>query len=275
MKQIFLLAVFAMTPWVSPIQAAEADTKPLKVFLFAGQSNMVGRNSVVRDLSNPDLMKEQENLAFSQGAWLPVAPGNTMNIRPNIFNNGEAQLVMQGFGPEISFADRVSKELGEPVGIIKFAIGNSGLGLHWLPKSKSENFFNYLKQFVEAASKERKIEVVGMLWMQGERDALTMAQSSAYAANLNALIEKARADFDNADLIFIAGRIDMPQHDGDPAALEAVRHAIETVDLPNYAWVNTDDLQKIKDGIHIDTKGIEELGNRMADAFLDLFKKEE
>jgi hypothetical protein len=260
--------------WVSTTGiglAADKIPEPLKVFIFAGQSNMAGIRSIAADLQDADLAAAQPSVAYSQGGWHPVAPGSTQNIRPGIEKKNEKR-TLQGFGPEISFANRVSKALGEPVGVIKFAVGNSGLQLHWLP-GREGNFYEHLVKLVSEAAADRKIEVVGMLWMQGERDTENAQHATLYAKNLATLIETARKDFHNPNLIFIAGRVDMPAFDGEPQSLEAVRSAIANTDLPNYSWVDIDDLPKGDDRLHLNTGAMEIFGNRMADAFLKLYQK--
>jgi hypothetical protein len=265
-----LVIALLCAPSVWTGNSADKASEPLKVFLFAGQSNMAGVRSVPEDLADQTLVADQSNMAFAQGKWLPIAPGNTQNVRPDT-NQKKLNRAFQGFGPEISFANRVSKALNEPVGIIKFALGNTGLHQHWMP-GQTGNLYEYLSKLVSEASAEREIKVVGMLWMQGERDAGQPQQANLYASNLNALIEAARKDFDNPDLIFIAGRIDMPKFKGEKQSLETVRHAIESTALPNYTWVNIDDLPKVEDQLHLDTRAMEELGNRMADAFLKMYQ---
>jgi len=249
---------------------AENGAAPLKVFIFAGQSNMAGIRSVAPDLQNPELAKAQKSFAFKDGEWLPVAPGNTQNETPY----GDADRVergTQGFGPEISFAHHVAEAIGEPVGVVKFSVGNTSLQRHWLPGGQGK-LYEHLRGLVREAGEKRPIEVIGMLWMQGERDAGEGIQAAAYAENLRKLVDGARRDFGNPEMIFVAGRINLPKPK-DPAALQAVRAAQAEAQIEGYAWVDCDDLSKVSDRLHFDTRGIEDLGQRMAEAFLRLYEK--
>ena len=171
-----------------------AKEKPLKVFVLAGQSNMVGIRAKVSELPD-DLKGEQKTAFFFDGRrWISVAPGKTEK---------------RGFGPEISFALRMSKKLDEPVGIIKHSVGASSLSVKWSPSNPKSLYARLLRK-VKAAQKSRKIEIVGMLWMQGGRDAKYQKMARAYAANLAKFIEAVRKDFKSPDMFFIAGRVNPP-----------------------------------------------------------------
>ncbi len=265
---IFLLSAAAAL--VSQTLIAADNAKPLKVFVFAGQSNMAGVRSVATDLQHPELARAHENLAFKDGEWLPLAPGNTQNVLASGGPNGNkrAERAAQGFGPEISFAHRVAAALGEPVGVVKFAVGNTSLQLHWLPDGKGK-LYEHLRRLVREAGEKRPIEVVGMLWMQGERDAGDAGQGAAYADNLRKLVEGARRDFGNPEMIFVAGRINLPKAK-NPAALEAVRTALAGATLDHYGWIDCDDLPTVSDRLHFDTRGIGTMGERMAETFLHI-----
>jgi Carbohydrate esterase, sialic acid-specific acetylesterase len=115
---------------------------------------------------------------------------------------------------------------------------------------------------MQDASKQRPIEVIGMLWMQGENDAKDPQAAQAYAGNLRNLVETARRDFGNPG-------INLPDPE-DPASMETVREALAGKDLRDYGWVDCDDLTTVSDRLHFDTKGLKELGSRMAAAFLRL-----
>lgn len=235
-----------------------ADERKLQVFVFAGQSNMVGKRSRAEDLSNPQF-REQKNLAFKDGQWLPVKPGNTQNPE------------YEGFGPEISFAQAMSEALGHPVGIIKYSVGGTNLAKQWNVESTAEDaLYPKLKGLVEQARKKRDSEVVGLLWMQGEADSKTTETARHYAGNLAGLIARARMDFGNSDMFFVAGRINPEKEGFDPEGVRLVRTAFEECAVAGYAWVDCDDLPKVVDKVHYDTKGQEILGKRMAESMLKL-----
>ena len=131
-----------------------------------------------------------------------------------------------------------------------------------------------MKALVEDAGKKKKIEIVGMLWMQGESDAKPQF-ASAYGENLKNFIETVRKDFENPDLFFVAGRINPTKQNYDQKLVRIVRTAQESCPLEGYAWVDCDDLTKVGDNVHYDTEGLVELGYRMADTMMKLMEMKE
>ena len=232
-----------------------AEERPLKVFVLAGQSNMAGRLAKLSELPE-DLKGEQKTAFFFDGRqWIPLAPGKTES---------------RGFGPEISFARRMAEKLGEPIGIIKFSRGGSNLAEQWSP-ANPKSFYVRLLGMVNAARKDRKITIVGMLWMQGERDAKFGQMAKAYAVNLAKFIEAARKDYGSPDMFFVAGRVNPP---GPKFPfVDAVRKAQEECKAARYAFIDCDALKKGPDNLHYATEGYVEMGYTFADRMLKLMKK--
>ncbi len=250
-----LIGAWALFAGFAIMGEAMAGERPLKVFICAGQSNMVGRAGVASKLP-AELRGEQKAALFFNGkGWVPVAPGRTET---------------RGFGPEISFALAMSKALGEPVGIIKHSVGGTDLAVKWNPKN-SNSLYAGLARKVTAAGRTRKIAVVGMLWMQGERDSRFKDKAGAYADNFAGLIRAARKDFGNPAMLFVAGRVNPP-----PATytfVGAVRKAQEQCKEPGYAYIDCDSLEKGSDNLHYTTKGLVDMGNAFAKAIIELARK--
>ena len=97
------------------ITKADSDTKTLRVFIFAGQSNMVGSDSTVADIKRfppfAGLDQPQDKVLFSYN----------IGREEKLTSNGWVALqpVDGVVGPELSFASRVSQETGAPIAIIK------------------------------------------------------------------------------------------------------------------------------------------------------------
>ena len=125
------IAVFAQTP-----KAAErdADTKTLHVFIFAGQSNMEGADSKVKDIQRfppfAGLDMPQDKVLFSYNIGR-----ETKQVSEGW---GALQPVGKMVGPELSFARRVSQNIEAPIAIIKCAAGGTTLGGDWNPDERSE-----------------------------------------------------------------------------------------------------------------------------------------
>ena len=120
----------------------------------------------------------------------------------------------------------------------------------------------------------------GLLWQQGEHDAIAEDSALSYAANLSHLITRLRDQFHAPDMVFVYGFVLSP-----PSNLpfrETIRTAQGAIDqdsgspfaVKNAFVVFTDDLGHLatdantpdpKDHIHLGTTGVWELGRRMAE----------
>src|SRR5687768_4867637 len=120
MRQILALAALLLTPLFA--RCAESD-KTLRVFIFAGQSNMVGTHARVADIKRfppfVGLEKPQQDVLFSY----------KLGREQMQSSNGWTAMQPTGdyFGPELSFARRVTQETGAPIAIIKCASGGTTL----------------------------------------------------------------------------------------------------------------------------------------------------
>lgn len=223
-----------------------AETSPLPVIVFAGQSNMVGKGRVSE--LPPELSVPQSKAWCWEGksnSWVPLIPGKSAG-------GGSS------FGPEISFA----AAWGKPMGIIKFAVSGTDLADAW-DVDRPEGLYDKLRNLVlKAKADSRPIEIVGMIWMQGEKDSKSAEMASAYSKNLQRLIERARKDFQSPNMIFVAGRVNPPR-DKYPYA-QTVRAAQVSCPLPRYGWINLDDQPQNKGGLHYTSAGLIEMGRRFA-----------
>ena len=167
MRPLLVLAFFATQ--------AHAAEKPIRVFLLAGQSNMVGWGDSTK--LPDDLRKGNDRvLMFEDGKWQPLRPHEPANKGQRRVGLAEFH-----FGPEIAFGHEMAKAWPEEtIGIIKFAIGGTSV-LAWKPdwpkedadrvgQGKLGSLYKKLMEKVDEAKKARDIEVVGFLWHQGGGD---------------------------------------------------------------------------------------------------------
>ena len=125
---IIIISLLLFFSGLSIGNAAEKDVT-LRVFIFAGQSNMVGSDSKVRDIKNfPPFLgldKPQKNIKFSYliGRENKTASNGWIDLQP----------VNNTVGPELSFARKVSQSVNDPIAIIKCAAGGTHLGGDWNP----------------------------------------------------------------------------------------------------------------------------------------------
>ena len=99
----------------------------MRIFLFAGQSNMVGSDAQTERIDEFPPFRgagaPQEDVLYSyvlengtqaSAGWVPLRPLNS-------------------FGPELTFARRVKPQISSPIGIIKSAVGGTTVAFDWNP----------------------------------------------------------------------------------------------------------------------------------------------
>ncbi|MGE0144278.1 MAG: sialate O-acetylesterase [Planctomycetota bacterium] len=193
-----------------------AQTKPksspsnlVRVFVFAGQSNMVGADSHAKDIDRfppfagfgeelPSVrfwyLLGREDMRGSEG-WIPLQPVDGV------------------FGPELSFARKVIEHTKGPIAIIKVASGGTTLGKDWNPKEPG-GFELYPKALAAVRAAVAQLErqklawrFEGFVWHQGENDMFEPPFREAYAANLAQFIASWRRDLNAPELRFYLGEL--------------------------------------------------------------------
>ncbi len=123
----FWVFLFVMTGAVHA--TAQEPHLPLRVFIFAGQSNMVGSDSYAKDIERfppfAGLEKPQGNVRFSYciGREVKLRSDGWVDLQP----------VNDVVGPEPGFARAVCETIDGPIAIIKCAAGGTDLGNDWNP----------------------------------------------------------------------------------------------------------------------------------------------
>ncbi|WP_437759800.1 sialate O-acetylesterase [Sorangium sp. So ce1389] len=260
--------------------SASAMAQPVKVFVLAGQSNMVGFG-VGADLppelrSQPDIWYDHYNPDAREGG--PYASATSTDWGP-LEPKGDARR----YGPEITFGRAVAAAFPEHrIAIVKVAQGGTNLVDHWgrgLPPDpevlyKSQLYHTLLGSLDSATytgdrallypdevtrldgalarleSEGHDYEIAALVWMQGENEAGWSA-AFRYGDTLRSFIAAVREDLRVPDLPVVLGRISdnlYPANGGPIAAgreanIDAVRAAQVAVadEDPRVAWVDTDD----------------------------------
>ena len=188
---------------------AAEDTKTVRVFIFAGQSNMVGSDSKAKDIKRfppfVGLDKPQDKVLFSYN----------IGREDKLTSNGWVALqpVNGVVGPELSFARRVSQLAKAPIAIIKCAAGGTTLGGDWNPDEPSGfKLYPLALQLIRSSLAEldrRKVpyRIEGFMWHQGENDMFDKTFKPNYAQNLKNFIANWRRDLKTPKLKFYIGEL--------------------------------------------------------------------
>lgn len=189
--------------------SVQAQAQPLRVFIFAGQSNMVGTHSKVEHIQRfppfADLDKPQANVLFSYklGREQMATSDGWIALQPT----GDY------FGPELSFGKRVSQSIDARIAIIKCASGGTTLGEDWNPDTPG-GFKLYplalehiRSSLAELDRMQIAYQIEGFMWHQGENDMFNKAFKPIYAANLKNFIASWRRDLKVPNLKFYIGEL--------------------------------------------------------------------
>lgn len=247
------------------------------VYLMGGQSNMCGCGPV-SDLPAEFAEAYTGAMIFVRGEvidsynsqydWGPVEP-----------NLGANSLL---FGPEVTFSrEMVTANGGELIALLKCAWGGTNLHVQWRPPSSGGQTGDLYKGFVEAVhdgiaalDPSYAPKIAGMIWMQGEADALVEEMAPPYEDNLTNLIADLRAEFSLPNMPFVIGQIADVDTYRPPMWGAEVRAAQSDVarTTPSVAIFDTSDL-RLLDSWHYDAPGMLELGRRFARAMIGLEQK--
>ncbi|MEQ1634799.1 MAG: sialate O-acetylesterase, partial [Planctomycetota bacterium] len=188
---------------------AQNDTKTVRVFLFAGQSNMVGSDSDPAEIELyppfADLAEPQTQVRY----WYVIGREDKQRSR-----GWEAlKPVGSTVGPELSFGREVAARTNAPIAIVKIAAGGTMLATDWNPDQPAgfELYRLALATVREALAdldgKRVKWRLEGFVWHQGENDMFDDAARKAYADNLTRFVACWRRDLDAPQLRFYLGEL--------------------------------------------------------------------
>ena len=208
---IFTSALFlSVAAIVQPLFAENSeDNKTLRVFIFAGQSNMVGSDSKVKDIHRfppfAGLEEPQSDVKFSYS----IGRENKMESTGWV----DLQPVNNVVGPELSFARKVSAAIDAPIAVIKCAAGGTHLGGDWNPEEPlGFKMYPLALQLIQdslAKLDQQKIKyrIEGFMWHQGENDMFNAEYMEAYGSNLKKFLARWRKDLKTPDLKFYIGEL--------------------------------------------------------------------
>lgn len=252
-------------PWLPP-----ADPAAFPVFLLMGQSNMAGWSAIdPSDRSQAgDLSPVPRVLALGGQCTLKSRrPRGWTRWRPAAHPLHLSQRGT-GFGLALPFASRLLENQPElTIGLIPCAWG--GAGIDRLGPG-TPLYDNAIRRARIAALRGT---LAGVLWHQGETDALDDSLAPSHAGKLAALIARLRSDLATPELPFLIGDLaDFGNEKRDPAAIarqEWVRSGLRRVaaGTPHAAFVESGGLAGT-DIVHFSRAASIEFGQRYADAYL-------
>ncbi len=238
------IVVILLVGW-SLLARAEEVVNP-QVYLLIGQSNMAGRAPIGEAEKEP---LARCLLLNANGEWEPAS--NPLNR----FSTIRKGLGMQKVNPGYSFAKKLlAADKTLTVGLVVNAKGGSSIR-QW---KKGDKFYDEAVRRTQQAMK--KGELAGVLWHQGESD----QNDAEYLAKLKELIANLRKDLGSPELPFVAGQVNK---------VELINKQVARLpaEVPLTAFASSEGLTCM-DRWHFDAKSMKTLGERYADAILNLRK---
>lgn len=283
---------WTMALLVCSLAAPMASAQQTPVFIFAGQSNMVGYatdNTALTASQQSQLSLQPSHRLWAGQQDQPVSwvnmPTATQVNTPDPSGSDPRSFPISsghGFGPELGASLTLSNGLfGQTVGAVKYAVNSTGLraddsDVDWSP-STGELYSQMVSRTNTATAALPNSKISGFFWMQGERDATDQDRADLYQYNLLNLINTVRGSgpngFNDPNLPIVLGQIANDPGFGDYT--DTIRRAQANIAklVPNVKLVSTDDLEHADNSVpfgalHLSTKGTFDLGVRMGQAYL-------
>lgn len=247
-RYVWLIAAYAVliVPRTSPADAS----KPVRVFILAGQSNMQGQGVIKADpkrndgkgsleylVTNPATADRFKHLRDNNGKWI---------VRDDvwIWYLGKKGPLTVGYGateqligPELAFGLTVGDKFDEQVLLIKLAWGGKSLAKDFRPPSSGgevgPSYKEVLKGTKEVLANLKTLfpdyqgqgyELSGFAWHQGWNDRINQAFNDEYEKNLANFIRDIRKELNAAKLPFVIAETGMSGPDEKhPRALSLMR----------------------------------------------------
>lgn len=214
-----------------------APRAPLKIYIFAGQSNMEGHGEMgpigtqgtldYLVANNPSVyghLKNGANWAVRDDAWIWYKRGGTTLLKGGI-SAGYGALTTT-IGPELQFGHAMGDMQSGPILIIKTAWGGKSLAVDFRPPSSGwavnppavvgdqgyyykeilahvNDVLTNLPTYFPAYNPADGYELAGFGWHQGWNDRVTQAYNDEYEVNMKNFINDVRADLGKPNLPFV------------------------------------------------------------------------
>jgi hypothetical protein len=189
---------------------------------------------------------------------------------------------MEGLNPDLSFKPALVNAFGA-AGVVIVKDAQSGQPISrwykkWAPKTGNPpkvcgDLYDRLMVKVIKAVSNQTFATITFVWMQGESDALEK-KGEVYADSLRGLIRQLRDDLQRKDMLVVIGRLSDFGGTNNPQwrLVREAEVAVAEAD-PLAAWVDTDDLNGEKNGLHYTKDGYRELGKRFAEKSIAIIKQ--
>jgi hypothetical protein len=269
---------------VTVSRPAASNDSETSIIIVAGQSNMLNWHADA-ELLPPDA--NDENICFY---YETGAPPNHPNFEFSINSSSHGKWTKQEsqrqdpfvkynrvfFGPEITLARSLSQSGIDSLAVFKMGYFGTSLAEDWNNESDHGNqLYKIFQHHLLTAIHDLELskgptKIIGLFWIQGETDARKENHARSYEKNLRRFITSFRNDTHLPKLPIVIARIGSLPRKGYkyPKLIRGAQKKVAET-TPFTTWVDTDDLPRDSDKIHLTAPGVMSLGERLADAFLN------
>ncbi len=256
----------------------DSSSKPVKVFVLAGQSNMEGQGFIKADPKRNEgkgtleyLAKDKatadkfKHLLDKKGEWA---------VRDDVwihYLDRKGKLTVgygakeDRIGPELGFGTVIGDACEEPVLLIKLAWGGKSLAKDFRPPSSGGEVGPFYKEIVDRTKAvlkdlkkefpefgDRGYELAGFGWHQGWNDRVNQAYNDEYEKNMANFIRDIRKDLGAKNLPFVIAETGMSgKEEKHPRALSLMKAQAAVAEYKefqgNVAFVGTRDFWREKE----------------------------
>lgn len=260
----------------------------VKVILLAGQSNASGCSHVEELRKNASQDKFDEYQSGYSNIYINYLNDGGMNRSDEFVNVRLSQGVVEGyFGPELGMAEKLSQLYpNEKIFIIKYAWGGTDMYNLWNAENGDlyEAFIKFVNTSLQYLEKRKyDVDVVAMMWMQGESDA-NVTNYSSYKENTMNFITSLREDLSQyieTNMYFvdayISDSIYWPLYSEINTSKQEVCDSSQynlCVDTLSEGLTYKNEPENNPDLAHYDSLSEIKLGHLFAQAYYDATKKE-
>lgn len=249
--------------------ATSGNTAERLNFVLAGQSNMSGRG-VLSEL--PRFERAHRVHVFSN-AWHWQNPAREP-LDDAADQAGKANGGAGGAGPSLAFADHLSKLLPQAeIGLVLCAKGGSSI-FDWTPAVSRSSLFGSCVARASEAGKQGHL--AGLIWYQGETDAMTEEDARTWSSRFRVLLAAFRSSLSAPQLpvvVTVLGPNPNQERFGWWDIVQQQQLAMGLSSDGSVAIVSANDLPVQKNSpVHLMTEGYVALGHRYGDAMYELLK---
>lgn len=241
---------------------APVEPDPRILFFSADNRWVVAKEPLNPRFTNWDPDPVRENILLQRTGVDYPSGADTENF---IEQMKQDDVVMGGVGPGLAFAKHLVRFVDRPLGLMYCGVGGSPIK-SWDPTVKGSNYAAMTRRIAMVGGK-----IKGLVWYQGESDAMTRGAEEVYEAAILQLIDSVRKDTGLPDLAILCVQIGrfVWNYSSHAPGFEKIRDIQRRLPSlrPNVHTVSALDLA-LEDAAHISFEGQQRLGRRLAELAL-------